>query len=129
VFRSRSRWKPKTIVRGSGEKGSLGLLRRAGRLRIFWRTGLERAWRAFPLERAEPETEVGELSLQSEALCLGSQSFEMSQLAGLALNPVDKLSDQYLQERLLTIGVIGDGHGPRQPRLRERIGPAVPPGG
>jgi hypothetical protein len=41
-------------------------------------TGLERALSASPLERAEPETEVGELSLQLEALCLGGQSFVLS---------------------------------------------------
>jgi hypothetical protein len=108
----------------------LGLLGgRCRQLRTLWRTGLERPLGASALESAEPKTEVGELALESEALCLGGQSFVLSELASLALHAVEELADEYLQERLLTAGLVGDGHGSRHPRIRGQISPAVAPGG
>jgi hypothetical protein len=129
VFRSRRR-KPKTVVQGGGGNCVLGLLgRRCGRWGTLWRTGLERPLCASALEGAEPETEVGELSLESEALCLGGQSFVLSELASLSLHAIEELADEYLQERLLIASLVGEGHGSRQPRIRGQISPAVPPGG
>jgi hypothetical protein len=99
VFRNRPRRKPKTVVKRGGGNRLLGLLGgRCRQLRTLWRTGLERPLGASALESAEPKTEVGELALESEALCLGGQSFVLSELASLALHAVEELADENLQE-------------------------------
>jgi hypothetical protein len=48
-------------------------------------------------ENAEPDAQVGYLSLQPGGLCLGRQSPVMGELASLALDTVDEFADKNLE--------------------------------